>query len=306
MSSVSVLPREERGDQYGPVGRSRWLDVDWRAHQRWVTVAGDRLNVIDLGKGPPIVFVHGLSGSWPNWLEQLPVFADSHRTIAMDLPGFGHSPMPGERITISAYARILDGLLETLGVSAATLVGNSMGGFVSTELAIAFPQRVERLVLVSAAGVSTYRHRDVERIEPYLRRVAPMVAAYTGWTAARSDWVSRRPGLRNLALGFVTRHPSRLPAPLAAEQLRGAGKPGFMQALRANIDYPIEERLPEIACPTLIVWGDEDRVIPVGDADVFERLIPGSRKVVYAKTGHMAMLERPAAFNALLSEFIAE
>ncbi|HEV3095240.1 MAG TPA: alpha/beta hydrolase [Solirubrobacteraceae bacterium] len=306
MSGVGVLPRTDRLQPYGPQDRSGWLDVDWSAHQRWVTIAGQPVNVIELGEGPAIVFVHGLSGSWPNWLEQLPVFARDHRVIAMDLPGFGHSPMPTETITISLYARVLDSLLETLQVSAATLVGNSMGGFVSTELAIAFPQRVERLVLVSAAGISTYRHSRVERLEPYLRRVAPMLAAYTGWTAARSDWMSRRAGLRNLSLGFVTRHPSRLPAPLAAEQIRGAGKPGFMQALRANIDYPIRERLPEIACPTLIVWGEEDKVIPVSDASVFEELIPGSRKVIFENTGHMAMLERPGAFNGLLAGFIAE
>jgi pimeloyl-ACP methyl ester carboxylesterase len=327
MSGVGVLPRTDRQQPYGPAGRSGWLDVDWSRHQRWVTVAGRPVNVIELGEGPAIVFVHGLSGSWPNWLEQLPVFAgrnggadrngnslrrrvspgfDDHRVIAMDLPGFGHSPMPAETITISLYARILDSLLETLGVSAATVVGNSMGGFVSSELAIAFPQRVERLVLVSAAGISTYRHKRVQRIEPYLRRVAPMVAAYTGWTAARSDSMARRAVLRNLSLGFVTRHPSRLPAPLAAEQIRGAGKPGFMQALRANIDYPIRERLPEIACPTLIVWGEEDKVIPVADASVFEELIPSSRKVIFEDTGHMAMLERPEAFNRLLAEFMAE
>lgn len=282
------------------------MDVDWGAHQRWVTVANRPINVIEMGEGPAMVFVHGLSGSWPNWLEQLTVFAQGHRVIAMDLPGFGHSPMPEEHITISVYARILDGLLETLGVDAATLVGNSMGGFVSAELAIAYPQRVERLVLVSAAGISTYRHRDVERIEPYLRRIAPMIAVYTGWTAAKSDWVARRPGLRNLTLGLVTRHPSRLPPALAAEQLRGAGKPGFMQALRANIDYPVKERLPEIACPTLIVWGDEDKIIPVGDASIFEELIPNSRKVVFEGTGHMAMLERPAAFNELLNAFVEE
>jgi len=306
MAGVDTLPRTDRRQPYGPTGRSAWLEVDWREHQRWITVADTPLNTIDLGEGDPIVFVHGLSGSWPNWLEQLPVFARNHRVIAMDLPGFGHSPMPKEPITISTYARILDGLLDALGISAATVVGNSMGGFVSAELAIAFPQRVERLVLVSAAGISTYQHRDVERVEPYLRRLAPMLAAYTGWTAARSDWVARRPGLRNITLGTVTRHPSRLPAALAAEQLRGAGKPGFMQALRANIDYPIAERLPEIVCPTLIVWGAEDRVIPVGDADTFEQLIPNSRKVIFEGTGHMAMLERPAAFNQLLDEFVAE
>jgi pimeloyl-ACP methyl ester carboxylesterase len=306
MSGVGTLPSDELRPAYGPEGRSDWLDIDWREHQRWVTVQGTPVNTIDMGEGPAIVFVHGLSGSWPNWLEQLPVFAKQHRVIAMDLPGFGHSPMPHERITISAYARILDGLLEALGVSAATVVGNSMGGFVSTELAIAFPQLVERLVLVSAAGISTYRHRDVERVEPYLRRVAPIVAVYTGWTASRSDWVARRAGLRNMTLGLITRHPGRLPAALAAEQLRGAGKPGFMQALKANIDYPIRERLPEIACPTLIVWGAEDKVIPVSDASVFEELIPNSRKVIFEDTGHVAMIERPTSFNKLLGEFLAE
>src|ERR1700722_10096693 len=306
MAGVDTLPRTDRRQPYGPTGRSAWLEVDWREHQRWITVADTPLNTIDLGEGDPIVFVHGLSGSWPNWLEQLPVFARNHRVIAMDLPGFGHSPMPKEPITISTYARILDGLLDALGISAATVVGNSMGGFVSTELAIAYPQRVERLVLVSAAGITTYPPRDCKRREPYLRRLAPMIALYTGWTASRSDWVARRRGLRNITLGFVTRHPGRLPAALAAEQLRGAGKPGFLQALRANIDYPISERLPEIACPTLIVWGAEDKVIPVTDASVFEELIPNSHKVIFEDTGHMAMLERPASFNRLLSDFIAE
>lgn len=313
MSGVSTLPGSEQtqpdtepAQPYGAVGRSPWLEVNWREHQRWVQVCGTPVNVIDMGEGPPIVFVHGLSGSWPNWLEQLPVFARDHRVIAMDLPGFGHSPMPAETITISNYARILDELLGKLGVDAATTVGNSMGGFISAELAIAFPQRVERLVLISAAGISTNGRRDVQRVVPALRRVEKVIAAYTAWLAAHSDAVTRHPGLRNVALGLVTRHPSRLNSALAAEQLRGAGKPGFMQALQANLDYPIRERLPEIVCPTLIVWGEEDKVIPVRDAGVFEELIAGSRKVLFKDTGHMAMLERPGAFNELLQEFLSE
>ncbi len=306
MSGVSTLTGSDRSQTYGAVGRSPWLDIDWRKHQRWVEVAGTSVNTIDLGEGPPLVFVHGLSGSWPNWLEQLPVFAHDHRVIAMDLPGFGHSPMPAEKITISLYARILDELLGTLGVDAAAVVGNSMGGFIAAELAIAFPQRVERLVLVSAAGISTNGRRDMQRVVPALRRMEKVVAAYTTWVAAHSEAVTRYPGLRNAALGLIARHPSRLNPALAAEQLRGAGKPGFMQALQANLDYPIRERLPEIVCPTLIVWGEEDRVIPVRDAGVFEQLIEGSRKVLFKDTGHVAMLERPAAFNELLEEFLSE
>jgi pimeloyl-ACP methyl ester carboxylesterase len=124
--------------------------------------------------------------------------------------------------------------------------------------------------------------------------------------ASKSDTVARRGRLREATLNVVTRHPSRLPAALAAEQLRGSGKPGFMQALEANLNYDFRERLPEIACPTLIVWGEDDRLITARDAQVFAELIPDSRVVMYEDTGHMSMLERPEAFNALLEEFLDE
>jgi pimeloyl-ACP methyl ester carboxylesterase len=278
---------------YGPLGRSPWLDVDWRTHQRWIVIDGQPLNTVELGPerasadgdtdvGQPLVFVHGLSGSWANWLEQLPVFAAEHRVVTLDLPGFGHSPMPSQEI--------------------------SMGGFVAAELAIACPQRVERLVLVSAAGVSTTAQAQpgLGRVVPRMRRLETVLATSGAWFASRSDAVARRPRLREATLNVVVRHPHDLPAALAAEQLRGAGKPGFIPALQAILDYDIRERLPEIACPTLVVWGDSDRLVTVKDADVFAELIPNSRKVIFKDTGHVAMLERPAAFNALLKDFLAE
>jgi pimeloyl-ACP methyl ester carboxylesterase len=282
------------------------MDVDWRAHQRWVSIDGQPVNTIELGEGPPLVFVHGLAGSWPNWLEQLPVLAEEHRVLALDLPGFGHSPMPEQEISIAGYARTLDRLLDVLQVDAAAVVGNSMGGFIGAELAIAFPQRVERLVLVSAAGLSTYNDPRTRRAMPALRPAERILAAGTAWFASKADSVMRRPRLRAAAMNVVVRHPERLPAALAAEQVRGSGKPGFIQALGDLMAYDVRERLPEIACPTLIVWGECDRLISVRDADVFEELIPNSRKVIFEDTGHMAMLERPAAFNALLKDFLAE
>jgi len=109
-----------------------------------------------------------------------------------------------------------------------------------------------------------------------------------------------------MIFNVVAYRPDLIPAPLAAEQVRGSGKPGFVPALDALTDYPIRDRLGEIACPTLIVWGAEDRLVPVRDADEFARLIPNARKVVWPETGHVAMLERPAAFNRLLAAFLAE
>jgi pimeloyl-ACP methyl ester carboxylesterase len=297
------LPAEP-GD-YGPTGRSPWLDVDWRSQRRWLDVAGRTVNVVEIGSGPPIVFVHGLSGSWQNWLEQLPVFARDHRVIAFDLPGFGASEMPAQEISIAGYARWLDALYDAVGIDSAAVVGNSMGGFIGAELAIAFPARVQRLVLVSAAGLTIEHQRD-ERVLAILRTLDKRLAAYAGWLGTRSEALTRRPRARRMIFGLVAHRPDLLPAPLIAEQIRGSGKPGFVPALDALTNYPIRDRLPEIACPTLIVWGTEDKLVPVRDADEFARLIPNARKVVWSQTGHMAMLERPAAFNRLLDAFLAE
>jgi pimeloyl-ACP methyl ester carboxylesterase len=290
---------------YGPAARSPWLDVDWSAHRRWMTVEGRRANVIELGSGPAVVFIHGLSGSWQNWLEQLPVFARDHRVITFDLPGFGASEMPASKITISGYGRWVDALLQQLGVESAAVVGNSMGGFIGAELAIQYRTRVERLVLVSAAGLSIEYMRK-ERVLALLMAFQNQLAAYTGWVASRSEALTRRPRARRAIFGIVAHRPDQLPAPLVAEQIRGSGKPGFVPALDALTSYPIRDRLGEISCPTLIVWGAEDKLIPVRDADEFERLIPNARKVVWADTGHVAMLERPEAFNRLVAAFLAE
>jgi pimeloyl-ACP methyl ester carboxylesterase len=307
---------------YGPQGRSPWLDVDWRSHQHWTIVNDTPINVIELGEGPALVFVHGLSGSWPNWLEQLPVFAAGrngdasrrrvspgfgHRVIALDLPGFGRSPMPpGGEVSIAGYADLLDALLEQLGVESAAVVGNSMGGFIAAELAIRHPRRVERLVLISPAGLSTHRDPRIVRYLPWLRRMERLAAAYGGWVASHSDAVARRPVLRNAFFGMIVPHPRQLPAALVAEQLRGAGKPGLIAATQAISDYDLSPHLERIACPTLVVWGDRDRVITRRDLEVFAELIPGARKVMYEDTGHMSQLERPAEFNTLLAEFLAE
>jgi pimeloyl-ACP methyl ester carboxylesterase len=105
----------------------------------------------------------------------------------------------------------------------------------------------------------------------------------------------------------VARHPRLLKPDLAYEGFfKGAGKPGFDGALRACLDYDFRDRLPEVKVPTLIVWGEKDSIIPVRDADEFERLIEDSRKVVMKDTGHISMAERPTAFNDVLVDFLAE
>ncbi len=303
-SQAADAPALEDRPPLAQAPQGDWRAVDWREHQRWVTIAGRPVNTIELGSGPALVFVHGLSGCWPNWLEQMPAFASDHRVVAMDLPGFGHSPGEAGEVSMHGYAQLLDGLLGELGIERGTLVGNSMGGLIAAEAAASFPSRVERLVLISPAGLSTYRNRLTASAMPAVRRLQQGLALAAAWTAANADGLAARPRLRELALKGVVAHPGRLPGPLAAEQLRGAGTDGFLSALEAILDFDLRPRLPLIAAPTLVVWGAKDRLITVRDAPRFADAIRDARLEVYEDTGHMAMLEQPSRFNALLRDFL--
>jgi pimeloyl-ACP methyl ester carboxylesterase len=310
---MAVLPSKARpalmraatqaGDDYGVTAQPSWREINWRQHLRSIEIDGGNVNYVDMGSGdaPPVLFVHGLGGCWQNWLENVPRVAQERRVIAPDLPGFGASEMPLERISIPGYGQFLDKLCDRLGLDEVVIVGNSMGGFVGAEVAIQFPSRVERLVLVSAAGLSitNVRRRPVQTW-------GRAVAALGAYGAAHLRPAIVRPRLRHLTLGYVARHPTRLRADLCWEIMSGAGRPGFVDALNALLDYDFRDRIGEIRVPTFIVWGSDDMLVPVEDASEFERLIPNSRKVIFEDTGHVPMLERPETFNALLIEFLAE
>jgi pimeloyl-ACP methyl ester carboxylesterase len=284
------------------------MDVEWRPHLRQRTIDGRSVNFLDYGDGSselePVVFVHGLGGCWQNFLENIPrAAAEGRRVIALDLPGFGFSEMPAEEISISGYGRTVNTLLDELDTGEVVMVGNSMGGFISAEVAIQFPSRVARMVLVSAAGVTT---SDLAS-GPVLAgaRVVAALATRTA-AAAATEKIVRRRHLKHAAYHSFIRHPTRIRSELLYEITRGSGRPGFMDALRAIMDYDFRDRLPEIGCPTLIVWGTDDMLVPESDASEFERLIDGSRKVIFEDTGHMAMIERPQTFNDCMMDFLAE
>jgi pimeloyl-ACP methyl ester carboxylesterase len=135
---------------------------------------------------------------------------------------------------------------------------------------------------------------------------ARISAAVTNIAIARRESLVRRPGLRHAMLAYVVRHPTRIAPDLAYHFMSGAGSPGFLAALEALASYDFRDRLPEVTAPTLVVWGREDNLVPVRDADEFERLIPSARKVILEDTGHVPMLERPQTFNDLLVEFLDE
>jgi pimeloyl-ACP methyl ester carboxylesterase len=302
------MPEPERqplppfpGTDYGNPD-PEWLKIDWRQHLRKVDLPGaEAVNYVEIGEGDPILFVHGIAGCWRNWLENLPHFARTHRAIALDLPGFGDSPMPSWDISMANYGRLIHDFCERLGIDqVAALVGNSMGGFVATEAVIDEPERFERLVLISAAGVSfaEWQGKPFEAGARIFQAAIPFMSG-----DRRIFWT--RPLGRKIAFGRLFRNPNKLRPELLAEQVRpGLQAPGFSDALTAIWGYDTRERLPEIEIPTMVVWGLNDHIVPVEGALGYHRLIPRSRLELFERTGHLPMLERPQRFNPLLEEFI--
>jgi pimeloyl-ACP methyl ester carboxylesterase len=301
MASDPPAPTPAEGpDPYGNPD-PEWLGVDWRSHVRRVEIGGAAVQYAELGTGAEsLLLVHGLAGCWQNWLEQLPHFARSRRVVALDLPGFGHSPMPPWEISIPAYGDLVRDFAASLGLERATIVGNSLGGFVAAEAVRANPGRFDRLGLVAATGISTAGQR-------------PEPAALAGRLMVRlgplflglQDGAMRRPGLRRAAFGSVFYDPLALRRELLYEQYaHGAGRPGFLPALTTLVGYDFLDRLDAVETKTLIVAGRNDRIVPPTDAVEYGRLLRNSETVIFDRTGHCPQLERPVRFNRLLEAFL--
>ncbi|MGI8726837.1 MAG: alpha/beta fold hydrolase [Solirubrobacterales bacterium] len=290
----------EGPDPYGNPD-ARWLEIDWCERLRWISVDGDRVNYVDYGEGEPIVCIHGLGGVWQNWLENIAPLADAgHRVLALDLPGFGASPMPDWDLTIPNYAELVAGFCTELGLSGSTLVGNSMGGFIAAEVELRIPEWNDRLVLVSAAGIS---HAEMRR-EPVLA-AGRLMAALSPLILRINERAIRRPGLRELAFEGFVRHPDKLRKELLWElSVPATGAPGWFGALAGLTGYDFRDRLERISDPTLIIWGRDDRIVPAVDASGYAEHLPEAELVIFDDCGHAPMLEHPVRFNRLLQTFV--
>jgi pimeloyl-ACP methyl ester carboxylesterase len=297
----------EGPDPYGnPDPDPEWLRINWREHLHKVDIGGARsVNYAEVGpdSGKALVLVHGLGGAWQNWLENIPHFAArEHRVVALDLPGFGQTPLPDWEVSVEAYGRFLHEFADTLEIETCTVVGNSMGGFVAAEAVTRRPDRFEKLALVSAAGIS---HARMKR-QP--AEVAARMSIATAPLALRyEERALRRPRIRQIVFGGLFYAPHRLRPELLWEFFHhGTGKPGFVPAVHGLIGYDILDRLEDVDVPTLIVWGRNDHVVPANDALGYARRLRNSRTVIFDKTGHVPMAERPVRFNRVLETFLAE
>jgi pimeloyl-ACP methyl ester carboxylesterase len=290
------------GADYGVSDRPDWRAVRWREHLRAVTVDGRRVHAVDIGAGadPPVLFLHGLGGRWQNWLESIPRLAQRRRVVAIDLPGFGRSQMPREAISIAGYAAAVDRVCDLFELDTVAVVASSMGGFVAAELALRFPQRLERVALSGpvAAWMGEFDPG------PAMALLAALARTRLG-TPEGVRAIIARPRSRHLAFATLVRHPTRIAPDMLLELAGGQRAPGVGGALAAMLGHDLRAELPTVAVPALIVHGREDMIVPLADSLWLARTWPAARLEIFEDTGHLVMVERPRRFNDALERFLA-
>ena len=249
----------------------------------------------------PVLLVHGLGATLDHWALAIPLLARGHRVLALDLPGFGHSGKPDRHYGPQAYVELLSGFLDALGVARVFLIGHSLGGAVSAEFTLTHPSRVERLVLVDAAGMTRMPTRVLDfLLSGFERRVDPRkVILPPRLVRALVKIVFYEP------VPFAARNAERILVSME-EADWGDRVRSFVRAFTGLSRSQVRDRLPEFTTPTLIVWGERDRVLPLRHGRMLKSGILDSRIVVFAKTGHCPMIEKPDEFCRVVEEFLAE
>jgi 2-hydroxy-6-oxonona-2,4-dienedioate hydrolase len=259
------------------------------------------------GEGPPLLLLHGVGDNALDWRWVMPTLARHHRVYAPDLPGSGASAKPAaDRYSPAFFERFVGALLDALGAERAAVVGNSLGGLAGLRFALSEPERVTALGLVASAGLG-------RKVSPALRSLS-----VPGYGRMAVSWGRRRPGAAQRALGrsaLLFADPWRVPRNWLKEQYRLARLPGFLNAQLATIRAQVGirgqrevllDRLPDLRTPTLVVWGERDRVLPPSQAhEAITRLPNGSLELI-PNCGHLPQVEHPERFASSLARFLGE
>ena len=276
--------------------------------EEWqIELHGRRVIYRIAGSGPPVVLIHGMLNSSSHWRSVALNLAGEHTVIAPDLIGHGDSAAPRGDYSLGAHAASIRDLLAAVGIGRATLVGHSLGGGVAMQFFYQFPQRVERLALVSSGGLG-------HDVSPMLRTAAlPGMSTLLSMTiharllGALQD-TGGRLRRRGYDWGVHLQATTRALRPLQNAGAREA----FLQTLRAVIDVhgqrvSATDRLYLLeSIPTMIVWGERDHTIPAGHGRRAHKAIPGSRFHTLANAAHFPHLDDPHGLSEALRSFIKE
>jgi len=264
---------------------------------RYLQVDGTRIRYIDVGRGAPVLFLHGLGASMYAWRRNLAaVAAAGFRVIAFDNRGFGLSDKPPAPYDNAACARLAIALMDSLRLTDAVLVGHSMGGAIAAQVAIEYPPRVRGLVLVGSAGLGAR--------EPLLFRVARWPVLGAAALALRGRGFTAR------LLRSTYFDPGKVTEADVDQYYAPVAQPEYGRALRGVLQQfrftALEGRLDRIAAPTLVLWGEEDRWVPMGLGRALAAGIARSAFVSVPRAGHSVQEEAPDEVNHLVIRFLKD
>jgi pimeloyl-ACP methyl ester carboxylesterase len=258
---------------------------------KWTTVFGMKIHYQEAGSGPAVILLHGLGGDASNWAANIVSLSKSYRVLVPDQIGFGKSDKPLINYRVATLVDFLDGFMKELGVNRASLVGNSLGGWTAAAFALAHPDKVDRLVLVDAAGYSLDKNVDPKS----LNLLNP----------------STRDGVKQvLSVVFYNKEMFANPALtdqfFARKMAAGDGYTiqRFIDAVIAGQDM-LDNTASGIKQPTLIVWGRQDALVPLAIGERYHKDIAGSQLLIIDKCGHVPQLEQSGQFNEGLRRFLA-
>ncbi len=260
--------------------------------QKEAVVFGQKIKYVEAGSGPVVVLLHGLGGNSTNWVFNTPALAQKFRVIVPDQVGFGQSDKPFINYRIGTYVDFLDKFLAELKVERATLVGNSMGGWVAALYTLKYPSKVERLVLVDAAGFAPPKEFDLN--------------ALAGLNPSTRDEMKR---LANLVF-FNPMFKSDAAVDVLLAQRLSAGDGYTIQRLVESIyrgDDMLDGKLSAVKQPVLLVWGREDGLTPLArEGERFKRELPSAQMLVFDSCGHVPQVEKAVEFNAAVLKFLSQ
>jgi pimeloyl-ACP methyl ester carboxylesterase len=265
------------------------------AEATYANLDGVRMRYVDVGQGPPVVLLHGFASSIENWTTVIPRLEAHHRVLAMDLKGFGWTERPEGDYSPEAQARHVAELMDARGIDKAAIVAHSWGSSVALAFALAYPERVDRLVLYSAWVY-----------EAQLPSTFVWARAGGLGEVLFGLYYKERPEDK-IAMAFYDQ--SFITQELVDEIEHALNRPGTtaaaLAAVRGQRYYEVEHRYRKVDKPTLLLWGREDSVTQLWAGERLSRELPRAELVVYPGCGHFPMIEAFEASTARLLEFLA-
>lgn len=260
-------------------------------------IGTEQISYYDRGEGAPAVLIHGMLGDFLDWEPVLEPLAASHRVIAIDLPGFGGSSKPRREYSPEYFVSTLHEFFQKLELREFILAGNSFGGQIAILYALPYPSSVANLLLLNSGGFGKHTEEEKALIEP---RFSESVLA------------ALNPAINVLLFGGVFTKTSETSVRYLAKQndkLRRADYSAYAyaaaQSIRLSLSSYLADRLPELQCPPLLIWGEKDQVLPVAQAELALTQPRNGRLKTIPSNGHVPQLECPPEFLRNVEPFLS-